>query len=327
MRLLLGLVTLLALVLGVAPAEARSAVAPDPAVVAALQAAARTSYVTAWRRDGGTFREECTSPTYGDSVSITQLDVRTRTKRSVFRHDGYTASVAVMRGHARYLKASADLRRSLRVHRAPVPATWTERRGAVAEPGIHDDLWGDEDGPLAASAGWAELTATPLPDGGTTFTGKTGPFGWTTESEWITSMTAVADATGRLVRVERHDVQRSHGGAVLSTSDCVSTWTSTRPDITIPRHARSDRHVNRTNWEYGAVSSMVHLTWQANQRLATGATDAEVVAWLHAQPKVTRQLATGVRVLVVSKVKRPWRPAIAFEVTIRAGHASYRPVR
>jgi hypothetical protein len=330
MRLILGLVTTLALALGSAVVHAPSAgaaAAPDPAVVAALQAAAKESYVTAWRRDGGTFRERCTSPTQGDSVAITALDVKTRTKRSVYRHDGFTASVAVLRGRARYIKTSADLRRSLRVHGAPVPPMWSKRRGGVVEPGTYDDLWGDEDGPLAASASWAELTSAPLADGGTRFTGTTGPSGSTADAEWTTSMTAFADAGGRLVRVERHDEQRTHGGLVLSTRDCVSTWSSLRPRIAIPRHAPAARQVDRYSWEYGAVSSMVHLTWQANERLAAGATDAEVVAWLHTQPRVTRQLATGVRVVMVSTVKRRSRPPLAFRVTVRDGHASYRPVR
>ncbi|GAA1504072.1 hypothetical protein [Nocardioides humi] len=325
MRLLTALALSLSLGLVAAPAGARAAAAPDPQTLAAFDAAVTLSYGTAWQSESGTVTEACTDAEDGDSVMVIDYDVRTGTKRIRTAEESDVPRQVIERGRTRYARTAPAVRKSLRVHRAPVPAKWIKSRAAVAGADPSEELWGDEDGPLISTDQWDELTMSANPGGGATFTGTT-TYGMTAYGHYVLSITAVSDAAGRLVRVDARHEQVGAGGAVESVETCALTWTWARPQITIPKKARANKHKVRYQWERKGVARAIRTTWQANERLEAGASEAEVVAWLHTKVAAKQRRALGIK-LIQGKAKRGAKPAIAFKITVRDGTASYKPVR
>ncbi len=322
MRLLIALVSSLALTVVAVPADAHAtAAAPDPVAVATLQAAARASYLTVWRKVGGTYEQHCTDSVTGGYGSVVELDAKTHTQRR--RTDGSGALQAtVFKGRYRYLKVSGAVRRSLRVHGAPMKAAWTRDR-AVWD----DDLWGGEDGPLLADAGapWTELATTPLAGGGTSFVG-TMALGAGSDAEWRNAITAQTDAQGRLTRVESVNATLSSAGVVRRSTTCVETWAWSRPHLSAPRRSQPYR-MARLFWEVSAMTEAAGLVSQANQMLAAGGAEADVVAWLQQQVGPGQRLPAGIRLVVRPHRKSGARPPVAFRILVRDGTASLRPVR
>ncbi len=322
MRALLALATsfVLALGLGSAPAGARAAAEPDPAAYDALSAAVRSSYLTSWRREGGSYVRRCTAD--GESSTYRRKrNVATGTSASVVRGDGSVPTVAVERGRLSYSKTPAEVRRSLRVHRAPVPARWVQKR-IPRGLGMSPDLWGDH-GPPVDGIVWNRLSMTALPGGGAAFAGEST----VSASGYRMVAAATTDGRGRLVRLETRAEWVDEQATVVRTRACVETWTWSRPRLSVPRHSDTRNAGKRLAWERFAVGEAVMLTWQAEKRLRAGAGEAQVRAWLHAQVAPRNRLAAGVRLVVAPARKRAARPPVAFTVVVRDGEASYRPVR
>jgi hypothetical protein len=321
-RLLIALVSSLALTVVAVPADARAtATAPDPVAVATLQAAARASYLTVWRKVGGTYEQHCTDAVGDGYRSVVELDAKTHTQRR--RTDGSGAlGTTVFKGRFRYLKVSGAVRRSLRIHGAPMKAAWTRER-AVWD----DDLWGGEDGPILAdvNAPWAELATTPLAGGGTSFVGKMS-LSAGSNAEWRNEIAAQTDAQGRLTRVESVNATASSGGVVLRSSDCVETWAWSRPHLSAPRRSQPYR-MARLFWEVSAITKAAGVVTEADKMLAAGTAEADVITWLQAQVGSGQRLPAGIRLVVRSPRKSTARPPVAFRITVRDGRASYRPVR
>lgn len=331
MRLLIALLLSLSLGAVAAPADAhgaRAAAAPDPQVVATLEAAVVASYDTAWRRESGTVSTVCLNDLEGDTTEIIEYDARTGTKRTRTTWENDVPTDLIERGRTRYSRTVPAVRKSLKVHRAPRPPKWVKTRSRFAAESPAENLWGD-DGyePIISDANWDELTMTAHPEGGATFNGKlkyghVEPIG----THIAMTLTAVTDPAGRLVRTDERYELVGPGGEVQRSSSCAMTWIWARPEITIPKKARANPHKVRYQWERKAVVDVMDLTWEAGRRLESGAPEAEVIAWLHTQVGAKQQRAQGIK-LIQGKAKRGARPAIAFKITVAGGAASWKPVR